>query len=58
MATGEERYFFYKGQKVKLIRVTYIRGSNQYCTIELPSGQPVSVQMRNLKKSVEGRRQG
>lgn len=47
------KYYLYKGKKVKLIRMTYVSHDQRYCTIELPTGQPVSVQMRRLTKLEE-----
>lgn len=49
---GEKRLmgvnFYYRDNLVKLIRVTYMRYGQQYCTIELPGGKPQTVQMRHL----------
>ena len=40
--------YYYKGNLVKLIRKTYVAYGQQYCTIELPTGQPQTVQIRRL----------
>jgi len=44
------KIYWYKGNLVKLIEVTYVAYGQQYCTIELPTGKPQTVQMRHLIK--------
>lgn len=49
------KFYYYKGNLVKLIRITYVAHGQQYCTIELPTGKPQTVQMRRLTSYMDER---